>query len=726
MRNGARKQVAEKQAKHVGSFLFLMFIATFRPSAIWPEFTLSLEPLSVLAIVILLGYKIAVTIGPIRFVNKYRIELSLLIIYFFICFLSLYFNKHRYSDITEFIRYGVTFLVISATLPAAIFLFLLPQNQRGFSLSRSHYGNHLVWSVFLFLSILVIWQSFDFESSKVVSKYFIIAEAWPTNNIGGFLKVRTDAASVLAVALLSFVSITFARNREEFSIQKWVVLLFSCSMLLFAGLLTGGRVFILLLLSAGLIYWWQVTRQTKQKFTNSFLLFFAVAASCLCIPLVLPYQRVDQLSSFIPYMLPFRLGETLFLSDFLPDLSSLLESDRVLLWKQAFVVLDGNWLLGVSNGGYRLSHENVYQNSHTLLLQPLLAGGVFAFGTLLLLIMRIFLKNQFSFAGLLIIFSVFLSLQVDYQLDHSVPWNVAIAYIVVHTILNTRTKSISLKMELNNGSQKRESTATILTFVLFCICVIVSGSYFYQLTNKHKLTLNERLDSFITSRSKDYLTVVDTNTNYKINYSNKAYFEKFILVNLVDLSEYGACLYNYGKHRFIQLSDKLMPSIDKSEFLHRNQSISVHNSDQKLCDMNLYPKFDDMLNASWLSSNSHFTASGNTTDWSLWWNTKLSSALFYVEPGVYEFFYEAKGTKAYGQWPALRLSIKNSAEQLKNETTVQIKSVLQSQYSYEFEIDKAELVYLELHYFNDDRDLAKGEDRNLWLFPQTFRLEKNY
>jgi len=46
--NLSQSQQQRLPVKHVGSFLLLMFIATFKPTAIWLGATVSLEPYTVL------------------------------------------------------------------------------------------------------------------------------------------------------------------------------------------------------------------------------------------------------------------------------------------------------------------------------------------------------------------------------------------------------------------------------------------------------------------------------------------------------------------------------------------------------------------------------------------------------------------------------------------------------------------------------------------------------
>ena len=419
-------------SKHVGSLLLLMFFATFRPSTIWPTFTLSLEPVTVVLIGLLLGYKVHATIGFKAFWQSYKVELLLLVSYFSVCFFSLYLNRHRYEDVAELIRYGVTFIVISAAFPAVIFLFLLPQNKSAFSLSHFKYSRYLPVVYLLLLALMAIWQYLDFDSSKVISQYFVSSEAWVDSNINGFFRISTDLASVLAFYIVLVLCGIRYMVREQAQIKLIAGACAVILVLLVAGALGGKRIFLLTLILGGLCFLPVFFKGLSRKTVMITILMAFVAMLSVTITML------PKLAPIFPFVESIMNGRLPDASSFTINLSHQ-ASGRNLLWSQALLLLENNWWFGGSNGGFRLAtlwHEDRWvtlykeQNTHNVILQILVESGISGLLLLSILLVVIIKRNWGRFISMMTPVFIVLALVVDYFPDHSLPWIIAVGYYV--------------------------------------------------------------------------------------------------------------------------------------------------------------------------------------------------------------------------------------------------------------------------------------------------------
>ena len=378
---------------------------------------------------LLLLYKITMTIGFKAFFSKYRIELLLLAAYFAVCFISLYLNHWRYKDSQQLIRYGVTFIVISGAFPTAIFLFVLPSHKRGLSLTtylrKRKIPVAVVPLVFMLLvAAMGLSQNIFPELYASVSQFFIAGESGSNQITRSIFRISTDFASICAIVGSVLLLFVLANNNKLFR-RGSLLVLFCASMCLLAGVVSGKRIFVLTIIVAAVIGACYLYRHKPMRLLTGLL--FILLASHLII-LLGPELLVTRMESIFPY-----IG---FLIDYqLPPLESLTIDfqqegfgGRLKLWSTAINVFNDNPFFGVSNGGFRLENRLVEQNTHNMFLQILVDGGIFGMIIILALLASLITRCQSKVLALVVIVFMLGSLQVDYFIDHSMPWVIIVAY----------------------------------------------------------------------------------------------------------------------------------------------------------------------------------------------------------------------------------------------------------------------------------------------------------
>ena len=696
-------------AKHVGSFLFLMFIATFRPTAIWPNFPISLEPIAVLVIALLLFYKIYATIGFKAFYQKYKVELLLLTAYFAVCFLSLYLNRFRYADTHEIIRYGITFIVITMSFPAAIFLFLLPQNKIGLSLSRFKVSGYLPWIYFALLALMAIWQYFDFESAKSVGQFFVSSEIWPIKNINSFFRISTDLGAVLAICIIvlffvfyELVSVRLYKNQ----FFKFLVFVFIACLI--AGVVSGSRVFLLLILFGFLCLVYQTVKRIPKLFVPSIILLIVVFHLLVFFT---SYRAVEKLSIFLPYILPLRNGEVLFLSDVVPRISLDLFSDRLPIWNDAFSLIKESFLFGVSNGGFRFYWESTSQNTHSIVFQILIESGVFGVVVLFFLIMRIYGKTIKYHLNNSVFLLVFLALLFDYQLDHSLFWNVSIAFLLIYSLSR---KPIILERFMGNVK-----IIKLYTYI-FCLLVtfILSIVYFERSKERTQKGLQSGLVWFISYRDTKQLFLIDRSFRLGREYLSKVKLRNASLINEIKLPEQ-ACLYSYGSHFFLEKGNSKKFTSNRNDFTKSGIIISSYTSFDLNCGGYTYPEFQNITHEDWISNIGVNLYEKANVAWQISKRkVRISSPIFQMTKGHYKLTLIGKKLKGNKSFVDIRM---NDFKSESNNTA----QVLSAQYENDkievlFNITKTSKYYLTISSSLDTNIEAK--ENSFVLYPKSFEL----
>ena len=154
MANTDNQQIALTAARHlnmvpshVGAFLLLMFLSTFRLESI-AQVSLSLATVTVVTLTTLLVVKLHYTIGIIGYLRRYRFELAFFSLFILACIISTWLNIDRYKTAADIFKYAITPITVYCAFFGVMTLFMLPQNQRGPSLSRYSFAGFLPWLYF--------------------------------------------------------------------------------------------------------------------------------------------------------------------------------------------------------------------------------------------------------------------------------------------------------------------------------------------------------------------------------------------------------------------------------------------------------------------------------------------------------------------------------------------------------------------------------------------------
>ncbi|WP_404401797.1 O-antigen ligase family protein [Idiomarina seosinensis] len=434
--------------RHVGSFTLLLLLSVFQPKSIWPEFPIQFVPAILVVLGLLLIYKVWLTIGLKGVWQKYRVELGLFAAYEVVCLISLFVNSDLYPTTAEFIRWGLTFPIFQLSIPMAVLLFVLPQNERGISLTnrlekwKLPPASPLVFLVVLFCGI-AFWQMADYAEAWEVFRYSIAGDSFlQTENTRQFLidrlgytntrslfAVSTDLggiATVVVVGLLCLALTTARQQRTLVSICTLLALLVAA-----VGMFSGARVF---LLGTGIgIIAIALTTFKHQKRLALLVIIAAVVAAHLAL-LFTPLSYTRKLAEFFPYLFYLNTGVPVQVADFIPSISLESFGDRVPIWSRAIELIKENPLLGVSNGGFRLFSANnggaVVNNAHNAYLQLLLDAGIVGALLVAALIARL-VKRVASGANVLLL-AVATTLLVDNFADHTLSWVFICGYLVTH------------------------------------------------------------------------------------------------------------------------------------------------------------------------------------------------------------------------------------------------------------------------------------------------------
>jgi O-antigen ligase len=705
------KQPLKLPTKHVGSFLLLIIVATFNLSIIWPNFTLSLEPITILIIGLLLIYKIYTTLGFAEFFRRYKIELALLVSYFLVCLLSLYLNIHRYADGQEVIRYGITFIVITASFPAGILLFILPQNTKGLSLSRYQYSYLVPWIYFLLLALMTIWQYFDFESSKHLSRFFVSSEIWPEKNINGFFRVSTDTGVVFAIAAMTLVQLGLRWTKRPYNRIFFTVLL---SALMLAGLFSGSRTFLLVAMIFVLI---MCLRAIRFDLKLTLLVGLTIVILFHLLVIFSAYRTVEKLSVFLPYLLPLRNGSVFFVQDLWPNFSMGIFADRLPIWESALVVISENPLLGISNGGFRLYDDSLISNTHSLPLQFLVDSGWIGMLLFLSLMFWLLIRLRRQQYDLLIVMMLSITLLLDFQFDHSLPWIITIAFLLSQLQIKEPVPS-DLKIDTTSQARWSNSLVVVIGLLVICsygICSVRSDKF-------NGKAIKTSLAMFISSRSSEQFYLIDSSFGVGDRYWQLSTLRNTNLVHEIELPE-DACLYDFDHQYFIQDGSVMSFTQDHNEFLSSSHKIGVYSSEQLACQKFDYPTFDNTARYPWLSRGrvKQYTQEG---DWLINKTGVISSPLFNVEKGEYVLTLAGKNLIDGGfKFEIVLLNDEFEPEYMDGEVIVYQQDEIKLKYSI---IQSSEYrIKLVVSVTNEGQSHAKKRmGDNVLFFPKTFSLNK--
>jgi O-antigen ligase len=120
------------------------------------------------------------------------------------------------------------------------------------------------------------------------------------------------------------------------------------------------------------------------------------------------------------------------LKDFVPVISDESLGGRAVIWRRAFSLWSENPLLGVSNGGFKVSEgaQNTINNTHNYVVQVFVDSGLIGLGIIVLLVIKV--ARRVKPAQWPVVLAAVGSLQVENYLDHSLPWILGAAWLITN------------------------------------------------------------------------------------------------------------------------------------------------------------------------------------------------------------------------------------------------------------------------------------------------------
>lgn len=483
-------QIGRLQMNHVGSFCLLFFLSVFQPPYAVLGHSFPREPVTLLALFSILFYKICATVGFKQFWENYKLFITLVGLYQVVSILSLWLNYERYENISEFIRMGLPFFLIQGAMPVAVFLFLLPQNDSRFSLTLSKYNLPIFLTILALIPLTAFWQIFDSESAQSFYKFFIAGDIENAKNIRSILAISTDLGAVCGLFVVSLI-LYLRINRLNNAHSTVTSCMFFAVLFLLAGLLSGARIFLLILSGAYLFF---LCVRMKKSLGSLFSIGGITLSLLLLMITFMPSTMAYKFGEALPAIHYINFGLMPNNHDWLPQFSMPNNDDfgRLRLWLIASELLLNNPLLGLTNGAFRLELADLggptYHNTHNFVLQVLIDSGVLGLliiATIIVILMK--RLNDFPLTTCLLI-TLFFSLNVDYFADHSLPWIIITTFILVTFYLNEKAAGASEKSNLELNPSK--------VFGCLLICLTIAFSSFFH---KRFILLNGFVNDSIES-----------------------------------------------------------------------------------------------------------------------------------------------------------------------------------------------------------------------------------
>ena len=272
---------------------------------------------------------------------------------------------------------------------------------------------------------IAIWEYFHFPSVQPILENTLRRGHLTSALVASFFDVSTVYGPWAAVSGLFFLQRFLAKASGPG--KRWLEM--TCAAGGFAGALLAGSRSGLLAMGLGLIViFFQVGPRNKLRVLTVGLV--AVAA-LHWIALYHPYVA-RKAGRIMPYMKKIYKGEQIAVQDFIPRLDSRAMSSRPQIWAKAIELYKTSPWLGIGLGQYNVrSGKSWTVNVNNIYLNIFTECGVFVF----LGFLYVFFKFLWNRRGNQI-FAVLLALAVigvfDNQYDHSLPWNLTIAWMLAN------------------------------------------------------------------------------------------------------------------------------------------------------------------------------------------------------------------------------------------------------------------------------------------------------
>lgn len=413
-------------------FLFLLTLALIKPSNIFPIPVLPMVPVILCMMLVLAVHRLFYDKLTLAKILRFKLEIGLFLTYIAVSLISLAVNQSAYENFQELIHFGVVPIAVSFSALLLLILFIQPAE-----LHLNKESKYLFWSsmaVILFFITIAIWQWVDYHQSALITHFFVAAELPAERdhyNIRSVFRVSTDFGplmAVISVIMLCFIHQGWRRLQYH---KIYLTLLCGIFVLcLFAGVISGSRNFFIGIIVGGLVLFKKSPKKLMIGGTILMLMIHVVLFSSATIR--------DKYNEYLPYVNKIYNEEQLEFKDFIPKLSESNMSGRFELWERAVQEVRESPIVGISNGGFKLSAQStsLVDNTHNMLVQILVDSGVIGFVIILLLLARVY--RYFDNTNKAVFWTLFTCLMFDYQVDHSLPWLICVSWFWL-MVVNSQT-----------------------------------------------------------------------------------------------------------------------------------------------------------------------------------------------------------------------------------------------------------------------------------------------
>lgn len=548
--------------KHVGSFCIIFFLAVFRPSTIWPEVPVSTAPLAVLSAWLLLLYKVHKTVGYRAFLTQHKTLVLLIGGYFLLCGASLIANYHRYPDLASFLRWGLTFPIIQSALVACGFLFTLPQNINGSSVTRRLDSKLIVFAISAAIPTMTFWQIVDNEGAFQVYQYTIAADMGAQGHtIRSVLATSTDLGSISAILGVAALSILI----KQVHTRNWLwatgaLLIFVLNTV--SGTLSGSRGFFLAFGLGLLACMHQLVGGRLKSSLRSAVPLLLIGLLALQTVPVNTYRTFEGLS---PVLAPLALGIPPAKEDLLNSVSGAL-GERASLWNRATEEILAQPWFGISNGGYRLLNESrgesVINNVHNVILQLGVDAGVggLLFGVCIICILMRITAGKLQAP---VFVTIAAGLMVDNFADHSLSWIAIAAYAMA--------SCTPVMPRLLTNTRAAPKLVTSLTLSSFVLLIVLISQHHQKQAAFNSMTLAEQISQAASYIFLDYWKKppVMMSSALSMELDEVTLHDQLTLYPRIAVSDY--CAYSYPGSKLLYL-----PSEQLATNVRRYRSLNDH------------------------------------------------------------------------------------------------------------------------------------------------------
>lgn len=722
-----------------GIFAFLLLLSTLFPSNVFSWWTISLEPIAFITIFLLCLYKIFVTIGFAHAWERYHLQVILFSLYQLVCLISLYLNLHLYEDTADVIRYGIYFIILFTSVPLTLLLFSLPPfESEHFPRLVRFQQRSLELPTFLavFVCLLTMWQTFDYQSAKTLTQFFVSSEIWPDENINSIFKINTDLGSLLAISLIFSLLLSNA-NGVGFSGKTSVTIVVMVGLIFISGMLTGSRSF-LLGITVGTFSLLIVSKNKNEIVFNLFSYILFILAFGHFLILTSPYATTKMATIFPYFQLLFE-GEVIAFSDFIPQITDTAFGGRLELWSSSISALSSNFWFGLSNGGARFTVSPDYHlNSHNFLIQVFLDSGLIGFILMAALVSSILIK--LSNLGLLkkmlaIILTVLSTLTFDYFIDHSLPWIIVTAYLLCNCYRILKNSS-GLQVKQKVSAKKSRSMFSWLSYVLgSAIFTWMFYNYNSKLTVNQNKSIEERVVSSASRLVRDYNDFIFVDDRFIFNKKQirqgTGWRFNPIVVPTDKLDR--LCEFVLPQSAFILAVEKAFVDTSNIEYhkyyVNKSSSskdlpgfVTIRSSDFS-CDSYDYKSLESLSRKGWSANRLDLRLNKNPQIWPLWGYIAVASKIYKIPKGSFVFSLKASGQFGVGEWPELKISILDrKGSDLAEPEVFTIKA--DNLVEYSFKISENTTGFIQLEFINDLWDESTKEDRAIFIAPESIKLER--